>query len=241
MRFIWIICLIIAIKPAYAGFLADELSYHSQRWIKWQRRHQDLMALEANLYRRVRMHPDHLERAHTLLEEDNIDGLSGFLRTSDEVNRMELTDQEILSSNADKVFLDNLLTNLPKLELESYRGELIDPKIWANWQVGGIHTDLGFFQSRTTLIEAMEDAGYDDIQGNIRVITKIEGKQGRLLRSLSQTDSFRLTWPTNASFEIINKDFDPVTQTYYLHLREMSESTKPATSYPAFLQRSECL
>jgi hypothetical protein len=241
MRFISIICLIIAIKPAYAGFLANELSYHGQQWVKWQRRHQDLIALESNLYRRVRIHPDHLQRAQQLLEVDNMDGLNSFLRTSDEVNQLELTDQDIFSSNDDKVFLNNLFDNLPKLELESYRGELIDPKIWENWQVGGTYTELGFFQSRTTLIEAMEDAGYDDLQGNIRVISKIEGKQGRLLRSLSRTDSFRLTWPTNARFEIINKDFDSVTQTYYLHLREVSDSSQPITNYPAFLRRSECL
>ncbi len=205
--------------------LARELAMNPDTAPFWRSRVNNLLTIEENLMRRKRFHSQTVNSLSNFVNEGKLDVLNQFINHSNVSESATYTERVRQFLNQKKSFKQSV-NYLPKLETEVYRGQTMSPQIWQKLRNGDGYFVKGFYSGTGSLHLAHADARNAlDIGGNSnakKLILKIKGKKSRLANLIYQNDQSDILWDEQTHFKIIDKDYNPETETYFLHLDEIS-------------------
>jgi hypothetical protein len=225
-----------------AGLLAYHLSYQVEDDIRWEQHHKNLIEIEYNMYRNIIINKHEVDNIAALINPDHIDGLNYFLHLGSSQAILEMSPEEITQSEQTTQYLENVLQNLPPLEVNSYTGHWISMAQWEHWNIGQVYHETGFYHSFATLPEVYEKLAMQNPTQKFGLIVQIEGKYSRLMNSFTTEDDSQLVWPRHTNFKVMEKDFNHAHQKYYLRLKEINsnELEQASSSLPSLMRHQDC-
>tara|TARA_B100001094_G_scaffold330010_1_gene394146 strand:+ start:1635 stop:2429 length:795 start_codon:yes stop_codon:yes gene_type:complete len=222
---IHLLSLFFVVPQAYANWLSTSLSYDPSQTTFWQKRAEHVNEIEDHLYRNLEFEVDCINDP----EGNNL--WSNYLRSGDSLTSLN----QVISDNAmqqdwfqheqdlydDAQNLTHTLDALPDMELESYVVKPMSNELWQNLQIDSVYQHHGFMSGTASLHQAYEEIGTHH-NALPQAILKIESKKGKLVNFLYQDNQAKILWRPHSAFRVIQKDYNPERNLYYVHLRETS-------------------
>ena len=193
----------------HADELSHALEYRPSDRLRWMQASENLMHIEANLYRTLLRNPEEIELYQTLFQSHPLHYLNYLINTR--------TPHEAVS------IATELIEILPPFECTSYGGFFIGHHIWRALNINTVFRNSGFLHTygalhtaHVSLFEAEQPTQ------TYKAIIRIKGKQGRLFNTFIPESSAKQVWKPGHFYKIVGKDSKPAQQEYFLDLEEIT-------------------
>ena len=141
-------------QAAQAG-LSHELAYKHHELTRWNSRARDITDIESNLMRNKRFDTRSLEWMQSFLHNGHLDDLNRFLNFSSVRHSAPEQFMENMRMVSHKTNVNNMILNLPTLNTDSYRGDVMSEAMWKNLNYGDGYFYRGFSQAPLHYMQRM--------------------------------------------------------------------------------------
>lgn len=210
-----------------ASYLANELAMKPESSQFWRSRVNNLLSIEENLMRRKRFNKNAINYLNDYVNDGNLDKLNHFINYFEETSTATYNTRDTIFLNHKK-YIKKCVEHLPVLETDVYRGQTISPRMWQKINQGEGYFVKSFYSGTGSLHLAHADArnALNESANPLakKLIIKIKGKKSRLANVFYQNEHADFLWDEQTHFKIIGKDYNPETETYFLHLNEIPKA-----------------